>query len=169
MSVRRSKRLLVSAVAIGAVMATGMSAPATAEKGPGGLELGAMAGVPVAFTSSQEPMRDLIPGGLPWVIGPAKAEVKASGKVEVKFRDLLFAPGTGPAGTNTIPVMKVVVSCVTDGGGVVNVSTPTFPVTTGAGAGDGSVETTVALPETCLAPLVFVTTTTNRWLAVGAL
>ena len=169
MSIRRSKSVLVCAGAIAAVMAMGISAPATAEKGPGGLELGAMAGVPSAFTSSQEQMRDLLPGGLPWVIGPAKAEVTTSGKVEVKFQDLLFAPGTAPAGTNTIPVMKVIVSCVTDGGDVVNVSTPTFPVTTGVGAGDGSVEATVSLPETCLAPVVFVTTTTNRWLAVGAL
>jgi hypothetical protein len=125
MSVRRSKRFLVSAAAIGAVMATVVLAPATAEKSPGGLELGAMAGVPVAFTSAAVPMRDLLLGGLPWVIGPAKAEVKASGKVEVKFRDLLFAPGTGPEGTNANPVMKVVVSCVTEAGDVVNVSTPT--------------------------------------------
>jgi hypothetical protein len=169
MSIRRSKSVLVCAGAIAAVMAMGISAPATAEKGPGGLELGAMAGVPMAFTSPPVPMRNLSPGGLPWVIGPAKAEVTASGKVEVKFRDLLFAPGTAPAGTNTIPVMKVIVSCVTDGGDVVNVSTPTFPVTIGVGAGDGSVEAMVSLPETCLAPLVFVTTVGDRWLAVGAL
>ncbi len=65
--------------------------------------------------------------------------------------------------------MKAVISCLTDTGAVTNVSTPPFPVTTGAGAGDGSVEAMVSLPETCLAPLVFVTTVTDRWLAVGAL
>lgn len=170
MSVRRSNRLFVGAAAISAVMAAGMSAPATAEKGPGGLEVGAMAGVPFAFTSIQEPMRGLLPGGLPWRIGSAKAELTTSGKVEVKFRDLLFAPGTGQlAGTNSIPAMKVVVSCVTEGALITNVSTPSFPVTTGSGAGDGSVEARVSLPDTCMAPLVFVTTLTDRWLAVGAL
>jgi hypothetical protein len=169
MSVSTSSRFLISAVGIGALMAVGMSAPAIAEKGPRGLEVGAMAGLPAAYTGTQNPQRGLNGGGLPWVIGAAKVEITSSGTVEVKFRDLLFAPGTGPAGTNTIATMKAVISCLTDAGVVTNVSTPPFPVTVGAGAGDGSVEAMVSLPQTCLAPLVFVTTTTDRWLAVGAL
>jgi hypothetical protein len=169
MSIRPSSRFLISAVGIGALMAAGMSAPAIAEKGPAGLEVGAMAGIPAAYTGAQNPQRGLNGGGVPWVIGAAKVEIKSSGTVEVKFRDLLFAPGTALAGTNTIGTMKAVISCLTDTGAVTNVSTPPFPVTVGAGAGDGSVEAMVSLPETCLAPLVFVTTTTDRWLAVGAL
>jgi hypothetical protein len=169
MSTRPSSRYLISAVGIGALLAAGLSAPAIAEKGPAGLEVRAMAGIPAAYTGTKDPQRGLDGGGLPWVIGAAKVEIKSSGMVEVKFRDLLFAPGTAFAGTNTIGTMKVVISCLTDAGAVNNVSTPPFPVTTGADAGDGSVEARVSLPETCLAPLVFVTTVTDRWLAVGAL
>jgi hypothetical protein len=169
MSIRRSSTFLVTSVAIGAAIAAGASAPAIAGKAPGGLEVGAMAGIPSALTGTANPQRGLNGGGLPWVIGAAEAEVTASGKVEVAFEDLLFAPGTDREGTNTIGRMKAVVSCLTEDGAVENVSTPPFPVTTGVGAGDGSVEATVSLPETCLAPLVFVTTVTDLWLAVGSL
>lgn len=171
MSINRSSRVLVGGAVIGAMLAAGMSTSATADRGPG-LEVGAFSGLPAAYASPASPLRDLQPGGLPWVVGSAKAEVKASGKVEVMFNDLLFAPGTAPQGTNTIPAMRVVVSCLTESGGVANVATDPFPVTTGPGAGDGRVEARLELPRPCLAPLVFVTTPTLptlRWLAVSAL
>ena len=175
MSMARRSRVLISAGALAALVAAGSSATATADKGPG-LEVGAMVGLPAAYATNALPvpagvpvLRGLQPGGLPWVIGRARAEVKASGRVEVSFKNLLFAPGTGPAGTNTIGMMKVIVSCLTASGEVANISTESFPVSTGEGAGDGGIETKVAIPDPCLAPLVFVATPTGRWLAVSAL
>ena len=175
MSITSSSRVLVGATVVGAVLAAGMSTSATADKRPG-LEVGALVGLPAAYVSAAFPAEDdfplvrgLQPGGLPWVVGSAKAEVKASGKVEVKFTDLLFAPGTALAGTNTIGTMRVVVSCLTESGAVANVATDPFPVTTGVAGGDGKVEASLALPTPCLAPLIFVTTPTERWLAVSAL
>ena len=63
MSIRPSSRFLISAVGIGALLAAGMSAPAIAEKGPRGLEVGAMAGLPAAYTGTQNPQRGLNGGG----------------------------------------------------------------------------------------------------------
>jgi hypothetical protein len=170
MSMGSRSRALVSAGALAALVAAGSATTATAGKGPG-LEVGAMVGLPAAYATNAISVRGLQPGGLPWEIGRARAEVKSSGKVEVTFKDLLFAPGTGAEreGKNTIGTMKVIVSCLSADGAVANVSTEPFPVSIGAGAGDGSVESKVTLPDPCLAPLVFVTTMTDRWLAVSAL
>jgi hypothetical protein len=148
----------------------GLSAGAVAHDSRS-LESDSMVGLPAALVGTASPVRGLNGGGLPWKIGASSVEVKASGKVEVSFHDLVFAAGPN-VGKNTVATMKVVVSCLTDSGVTVNVSTPTFPVTvataTDAG-GDGMVEAKLALPSPCIAPIVFVTTTTDRWLAVNGL
>jgi hypothetical protein len=59
------------------------------------------------------------------------------------------------------------VSCLTiDGNGNVatsNVSTGLFPATP---AGDAEIEERLQLPQTCFAPLVFVTFPTEAWFAM---
>ena len=91
---------------------------------------------------------------------------------------MVFQPRKGPRIRNAqeadwgLPTMKVVVSCLTETGATVNVSTAPFPVSIATATdpgGDGMIETRVALPATCIAPVVFVTTTTDRWLAVNGL
>lgn len=167
------KHIIMAALAALA-LATGASM-SVAAKGGTKLQIDAMAGIPRALTGTAAPQRGLIGGGLPWVIGSAEVEVSGSGKVEVAFRHLQFDPtdpgviAAGLGGTNTVPTMKVIVSCLDQNGAVQNVSTPSFPVTIGAGGGDGSTEARVVLPSRCLAPLVFVTTTNDRWLAVASL
>ena len=130
-----------------------------------------MIGVPAALTGPANPVRGLPGGGVPWTIGASEVEVTASGKVEVSFQDLWFAAGPN-IGKNTVASMKVVVSCLTSTGATVNVSTEAFPVTVATATdpgGDGMIETRVALPAPCIAPIVFVATTTDRWLAVNGL
>ena len=167
------KHIIVAALAALA-LATGASMSVAANGGPK-LQIDAMAGIPKALTGTAAPQRGLSGGCLPWVIGSAEVEVSGSGKVEVAFRHLQFDPtdpgviAAGLGGTNTVPTMKVIVSCLNQNGAVQNVSTPSFPVTIGAGGGDGSTEAWVVLPSRCLAPLVFVTTTNDRWLAVASL
>jgi hypothetical protein len=164
----KSKTIFAIALAAVAVSVTG----AAVAKDGGRLEDSAFVGVPAALTGTANPVRGLNAGGLPWVIGPAKAEVRAGGKVEVEFRGLLLDPSLPTVGgTNPIGTMKAIVSCLTVAGGTMNVPTPSFTVTTGtgAGAGNGSVEANVPLPSPCLAPIVFIATTADRWLAVSGL
>ena len=110
--------------------------------------------------------------GAAWSIGESKAELSASGEVEVRFQNLVFASGPN-TGKNTLPSMRVVVSCLDTTGAAVNVATDPFPVTTNTPAdpgGDGRVKAQVALPTPCLAPIVFVTNSAGTgWFAVDGL
>ncbi len=164
------KKIVATSLAVTAIAAVGLTASAAARDGRK-LENDSMVGLPAAFVGSAAPIRGLNGGGVPWTIGSSEVEVKASGKVEVSFQDLVFAAGPN-VGKNTVATMKVVVSCLTETGATVNVSTPTFPVSVATAldnGGDGMIEAKVALPSTCIAPIVFVTTPTDRWLAVNGL
>ncbi len=161
---------VATAVGIAAISVAGLATVATARNGTS-LENDSMIGLPAAFVGSANSVRGVSGGGIAWTIGASEVEVKSSGKVEVAFQDLWFAAGSN-VGKNTVANMKVVVSCLTAGGATVNVSTEPFPVTVATATdpgGDGMIETKVALPSPCLAPIVFVTTTTDRWLAVNGL
>ena len=57
-------------------------------------------------------------------------------------------------GTNNQATMQAGVSCLTIGGTRTATLTGTFPVTTGLGAGDAKVATTLDLPSPCVAPIV---------------
>jgi hypothetical protein len=69
----------------------------------------------------------------------------------------------------TIPFTQLgaTVSCLTTPDGTTattdNVSTRLFDVTP---SGDGHLNTTVALPSPCFAPIVFVTAPTGAWFAI---
>lgn len=151
-------------------------APAVVADGaPKILEFDSMAGVPRPYTGATNAIRGVPGGGLPWVIGEAKGELKADGKLEVEVKGLVFDPNDqavidrGLAGQNTVPAFKVIVSCLSrDAAGnavTVNVSTDQFPATTGPGAGDAKIEARVALPAPCIAPIIFVTNPAGAWFA----
>ncbi len=163
-------KIVATAVGVAAITVAGLATVATARDGRK-FENDSMIGVPAGLTGAANPVRGLAGGGIPWTIGASEVELKASGKLEVAFNDLWFA--TGPnVGKNTVPTMKVVVSCLTETGATVNVSTAPFAVSIATATdpgGDGMIETRVALPSTCIAPVVFVATTTDRWLAVNGL
>jgi hypothetical protein len=164
------KKTVAVSVAVAAIAVAGLAAGVTAGDGPA-MENDSMVGLPAALVGTTAPIRGVNGGGLPWTIGASSVELKASGKVEVAFDNLVFAAGPN-LGKNTVASMKVVVSCLTETGAVVNVSTPAFPVSVATATdvgGDGMIEAKVALPATCIAPIVFVTTPTDRWLAVNGL
>ena len=134
------------------------------------LEFDTMVGVPRPYTGAANAIRGIPGGGLPWVIGSAEGELKASGKLEIKVSGLVIDPNdpaaiaAGRAGTNPSPTFKAIVSCLSkDAAGnptTVNVSTDPFPATTGAasaGGGNAEIEATVLLPQPCIAPIIFVT------------
>ncbi len=131
------------------------------------LEFGTMIGVPPAFTGAQNPIRGINGGGLPWMISSAQGELSSSGHLEINVQGLVFAAGPN-SGSNTIPAFRAIVSCLTSAGAVQNIQTGTFPATLGPasqGGGDAKIEADLALPQPCIAPLVFVTSPTGAWFA----
>ncbi len=125
------------------------------------LEFDTMVGLPQALTGTQNPIRGINGGGLPWVLTSASGELKASGRLEVTVKGLVLAAGPN-AGTNPIPAFRAIVSCLGSDGSIQNVMTNTFPATT---TGNAKIEATVNLPHPCLAPIVFVTSPTSAWFA----
>ena len=110
----------------------------------------------------QVPIRGINGGGVPWAVGESEVRLRASGRLEAEVHGLvLVATGTNPAGD-----FKATVSCQTideTGAAVVkNVSTATFPTT---GTGDVDIETTIALPSPCIAPIIFIGNAAGAWFA----
>jgi hypothetical protein len=122
------------------------------------------------FVGTQNPLRSLAGGGLPWVISKVEGQLNQDGRVKVEVRGLVLADSDAvPAAlrlTNPIPSFKAIVSClVGDGSGqvsTINVSTGLFPASK---AGDASIEDRVDLPRECVAPIVFVTSPGSAWFA----
>ena len=136
------------------------------------MKVQAMVGVPSGLAGATGAIGTINGAGLPWVIGPAKAVLSVDGSFELKFNDLLFAndPAVPVAlrGTNNQATMRAGVSCLTTTGSRVAALTAAFPVTTGAGAGDGTVEATLALPAPCIAPVVLITNAAGTaWFAAS--
>lgn len=132
------------------------------------LEFETMVGIPQAFTGTQNPIRDIDGGGLPWTIASASGELKSNGRLEIKVRGLVLAAGAN-AGSNPLASFRAIVSCLASDGTTQNIVTEEFPATTGpasSGGGNAKIKTTVSLPQPCLAPIVFVTSAGGAWLAV---
>jgi len=134
------------------------------------LEFDTMVGTTAGLTGDQSlvPLRGVRGGGLPWRLTSAHGELKVSGQLEIEVVGLVLAAGAN-AGTNPIAVFRALVSCVKSDGSVQNILTEAFPATTGSassGGGNAMIETTVALPQPCLAPIVFVTNNGGSWFAV---
>jgi len=115
--------------------------------------------------ATNNPIREINGGGLPWSIAEGKVVLGADGSLVVKVEGLVLAGGP-LTGTNPITQFKAIVSCLTIDGTsatTTNVSTGLFPATA---AGDSKIEATIALPSPCFAPIVFVTSPGGSWFAV---
>jgi hypothetical protein len=128
-----------------------------------------MVGVPAGLTGaqSQAVLRGINGGGLPWTLTSAHGELKASGNLEIEVQGLVLAAGAN-TGSNPSAVFRALVSCLRSDGSVQNILTEAFPATTGpasSGGGNAKIETTVTLPQPCIAPIVFVTNNGGSWFA----
>ena len=160
--------LLAAVVILSGVLFSGQFSPATAKE-PKILEFDTMVGLPQAFTGTQNTIRGINGGGLPWTLSSVRGELKASGKLEIDIQGLVFAAGPN-VGKNTVPNFRAIMSCLKSDGSVENVISGLFPATLGAavdGGGNSTIETTLALPQPCIAPLVFVTSPTGAWFAAA--
>jgi hypothetical protein len=115
-----------------------------------------MVGVPAGMTGTRSPVHGINGGGIAWVLTSASGELTTSGKLEIEVQGLVLATTLSNPSAN----FRAIVSCLRSDGSTENVVTGTFPATTGlasAGGGNSSIETTVALPQPCIAPIIFVT------------
>jgi hypothetical protein len=161
--------VLLGLVAIGAVIV--QSSAADQKGSPGGkdvLEFDTMAGVVEPFTGPAHPVRGLPGGGLPWQIDRARGELRSDGRLDLDVRGLVLARRAPvPAnlqGTNPIAQFRATVSCLTpaspdQGENVFTAPVPASP------DGDARIRAHVDLPQTCIAPIVFVGAPTGAWFA----
>ena len=158
--------ILVLVGSLGVALLGGQFSQAAA-RDPKILEFNTMVGIPQAFTGTQNPIRGINGGGLPWTIASAQGELSTSGKLEIQVQGLVLA--TGPnAGKNPIASFRAIVSCLKSDATPENVTTDPFPATTGAasaGGGDAKIEANLTLPQPCIAPIIFVTSPTGSWFA----
>ena len=147
----------------------GSASPAAAKE-PKILEFDTMVGTTAGLTGaqSQVPLRGINGGGLPWMLTSAHGELTTSGKLEIEVQGLVLAAGTN-TGSNPSAVFRGLVSCLRSDGSVQNILTDPFPATTGpasSGGGNAKIEAIVALPQPCIAPIIFVTNAGGSWFAV---
>jgi hypothetical protein len=94
-------------------------------------------------------------GGLPWVLDRGRVRLKADGSIRVEIKGLVIpiAHGTFPAGT-ALPVATVSASlyCAPDSAAAA-ATTTTVPI---SASGNATIVDTIALPPTCLAPIVLI-------------
>ncbi len=130
---------------------------------------------PPGSTAPFNNIRGVRGAGLPWVIDEGEVRIDADGRLRVEVEGLVIDPAVGGAlgGINPAPSFRVIVSCITgvDGTGnptFTNVGTDvdgnnlSFP--TGA-EGDGELDATIILPDTCFGIIVFVTSPGGMWFA----
>lgn len=166
------KKVISATLAVVIVMAgvlfSGQFTPAQADS-PRILSFGNMVGIPASLTGAQSvaPLRGISGGGLPWMLTSASGTLKADGKLKIEVEGLVLASGPNE-GKNPISSFRALVSCVNSDGTFDNILTAAFPATTGSaltGGGNADIETTVALPQPCIAPIIFVTSPTGAWFA----
>jgi hypothetical protein len=144
----RSVRLMLG-LAFVAVLAVGNVATAVAG-GPKVLD-SRLASIPTAGLT----LDGVVGGGSPWVIDEGHARLFADGRLEVDIEGLVLASSH----VNPVTSGHAIVTC----GGAPVATTDNVPFSP---AGDAEIATTVRLPQPCLAPAIFFTTGTDRWLAV---
>ncbi len=142
------------------------AAPAASASGIPILRFNTMVGIPSTLTGGQSlvPLRGIPGGGLPWTLSEANGSLTADGRLKVEVQGLVLVA----TGANPIASFRARVSCVKSDGTFDNILTDAFPATTGLasdGGGDAEIETTVTLPQPCIAPIVFVTSPGGSWFA----
>jgi hypothetical protein len=160
--------VILSMILFLSVFFVASASPATAQE-PKVLAFDTMFGIPAGLTGaqSQAVLRGINGGGLPWTLTSAHGELKASGELEIEVQGLVLAAGTN-TGSNPSAVFRALVSCLKSDGSVQNILTDAFPATTGPaslGGGNAKIETMVALPQPCIAPIIFVTNNGGSWFA----
>ncbi len=162
---RRALGVLVALVALGALVVQSSSAHS---KHNDVLRFHTMAGVVEPFTGSAHPIRGTSGGGAPWELDRASGELRSDGRLKIKVRGLVLARRApvpvALQGTNPVEQFRARVNCLTPGSPDQGVNIDTDPVPASP-QGDARFKTRIALPEPCIAPIIFVTSPTGAWFA----
>jgi hypothetical protein len=165
---------VVIIIAALAVRSASVSAPVTVETI---LSFTSMAGVDDAFLNNTA-VRGVQGDGLPWDVGTVDGSLTTDGHLHLAVTGIVFSddPEVPPQlrGINDDEEFRAVVSCLTtrkigrgQGHGLVvttNIVTEGFPATR---SGDSTIDTNIALPNPCVAPIIFVIGgDEERWFAV---
>jgi hypothetical protein len=171
MTSKRARIALVATVVLG--LAVGPAMAKKMKKAPI-ITFATMYGVDGPFVGEANPIRDTIGDELPWVVkGSAKGKVESDGHVKVRIRGLVFTDApevpVDKRGKNDEDHFRVRVSCLTEVSetavATANVTTDGFPAT--IPGGNAEIDTTVALPNPCVAPIVFILAgSEDKWFAV---
>jgi hypothetical protein len=116
-------------------------------------------------------IRGVLGDELPWDIHKVKGSLSADGHLLLQIKGLVFSndPSVPPEkrGTNDETSFRALVSCLVENGnqiGTANIMTAGFPATT---TGDSTIDTTIAMPPQCVAPIIFVLSGSEaKWFAV---
>ena len=160
--------LLVGAVVAATLTASVVASSAASGSGSSGdaddvLRFDTMFPVVAPFTGATDPVH-VVPGaGAPWSIDGAQGRLRATETLTSGWRDSSWS-----AVARTQQPIQAIVTCDTVINGAVttiNVSTGHFPADT---AGNSRIRETIALPDPCLSPTVFVGPVGGvpRWFAV---
>jgi hypothetical protein len=153
---RRAFVLLLSLLAVGAVVVQSTAARDEGSPGKDVLEFDVMTPVVVPFTGTAHPIRGVNGGGVPWRIDRGRGELTSDGRLKIRVEGLVLVS----TGQNPIPMFRGVVNCLTTGSPDMGVNLVTAPVPASSD-GDATIRATVDLPDPCVAPIVFVTSGTG--------
>ena len=156
---RHFRKLMVAALSALSVAAAG-SATVLAHDDHSVLQFSSMTPVMGAAVGAVND-RGIAGGGKAWAITSGSGSVSRDGHVMVSVTGLVI-PQLG--NVNPIAKFKAIVSCVMQHHAIVNISTGLFGAN---GAGDSTINDTVALPRHCHNALVFVTSPGGAWFAVS--
>ncbi|MGW0229304.1 hypothetical protein ACWDWO_13390 [Actinopolymorpha singaporensis] len=163
------RRLALLVASLLAVLLALPVAAASAGEGRKILSFDELAPVTEPYTGAGNAIRSVPGGGLPWEIESAHGELRGDGRLQITVEGLVLARRAPVPverqGTNPVPALKAVVSCLSTSAGTaatVNVATATAPATPD---GDIVIRDKVRLPSPCLAPIVFVTSPDGAWFA----
>lgn len=102
-------------------------------------------------------------GGLPWHLDHGSVQLFGNGRIHLEVQGLVLAAG-GAAGTNPIPAGQAILTCA----GAPAAASSVVPFSS---TGDATIDETLALPASCLAPTVFFAgvpaPNVARWFAVS--
>lgn len=136
------------------------------------LKFSVMAGVTGPYVGPTNPIRGVPGGGMRWIIADGRGHLKSNGELKIRTRGLIL-PDPPFNFTNPLPSFRAIISCqsidASNNATVVNVITDPYPADA---AGNSYLDTTVALPQPCIAPIIFVVHPTSdpaRWFAATGL
>ena len=151
---------------------------ASSDHGPGAprgadiVSFDAMYGVDGPFVGGANPVRGVPGDELPWAIARSiKGELETNGHLRIRIKGLVFKDDpsvpAGLRGKNDETEFRGLVSCLAEGVSdtpTANVVTQGFPATE---SGDATIDTVLALPNPCVAPIVMVLAgSEDKWFAI---